>query len=243
MDRYRADYYRSICNWNRELKMETIVISIGGSVIVPDKIDTGFLKGLSGLIRKLGKRYRFILVAGGGKTCRRYMDAAKAVKKISSDDLEWIGIRSTRLNAQLLLALLKDISWPKVIENPEKKIIAGEKVIIAAGWKPGFSSDEIAVKLAKNHNAAILINITDVGNVYDRDPDEFPDANPLENLSWNEMKAIVGDKWKPGLNKPFGPMASKEAAKIRLKVIIIGKDINNIERCITGKQFSGTTIA
>ena len=57
------------------------------------------------------------------------------------------------------------------------------------------------------------------------------------------MEKIVGDEWKPGMNIPFDPVASRDAAKAGIKVVIIGKDIENLKRCIDGKEFEGTTIS
>ena len=51
---------------------ETIVMSVGGSLIVPDAIDTNFLSSLKALIEKeTAQGRRFIIITGGGKTSRR----------------------------------------------------------------------------------------------------------------------------------------------------------------------------
>jgi len=48
-------------------------------------------------------------------------------------------------------------------------------------------------------------------------------------------------KWKPGMNTPFDPIATKNADG--LKVVITNKDISNLKKIIFGKEFQGTTIS
>ena len=56
------------------------------------------------------------------------------------------------------------------------------------------------------------------------------------------MRNIVGGKWKPGLNVPFDPIACREAERLGLKVVIIGKGIKNLKNFFNGKKFRGTII-
>jgi len=147
------------------------------------------------------------------------------------------------MNAFFLKMLLKNISHPKIIENPKKEISFDKDVLVAGGWKPGFSTDYCAVKLAKNLGSSMIINLTDIDYLYNKNPKEYPDAKPIKNLTWDDMKKIVGKKWSPGMHTPFDPIASVEAHKLGLKVIILGKGIENLRRCIEGKKFKGTIIS
>ena len=99
----------------------TVIISLGGSLIVPDEIDVSFLKSLRKLILSLDEQV--ILVTGGGKTARKYIEAAKQFKELKHEDFDWIGIHSTRLNAQLVKIIFKDIAYEKVVKNPTSKLI------------------------------------------------------------------------------------------------------------------------
>src|SRR3990167_4232603 len=117
---------------------ERVVVSVGGSLIVPDQIDTDFLKRFKALILdKVEKGFTFSIIAGGGKTARRYQDAANIVTPLSRQDTDWIGIHATRLNAQLLRNIFVGYAHQHVVKNPTKDIDGDEPVIIAAGWKPG----------------------------------------------------------------------------------------------------------
>ena len=222
---------------------KTIVISLGGSIVVPNKIDVEFLKSFKKLIIDfVNKGNKVIIVCGGGKTCRRYQDAAAKVSNLRNDDLDWIGIHTTRLNAQLVKSLFLGIVHEEIIHNPNDKINFKEKVLIAAGWKPGWSTDYDAIRLAHNFNVKTVINMSDISYVYDKEPKNNHDARPIKEMSWKDLRKIVGDNWDPGLNVPFDPIAAKEGEKLSIKVIVTGADLTNLKKCLEGKEFKGTII-
>ncbi len=224
---------------------KSLIISLGGSLIVPgQKIDTIFLKKFRKLVLKLlNAGFRIAIITGGGKTSKRYNLAAQKITKIKESDLDWLGIAATELNAELVRVILSKYAYQKVINDPNKKIRTKKRLIIASGWKPGSSSDRAAVLWAKNLKAQTVINLTDVDFVYDKDPDKFPDAKPLKQISWSDFRKIVGNKWSPRGSWPFGPVGSRLAQKLKLKVIILnGRKIRNLENCLRGKEFRGTTV-
>ena len=220
--------------------MEIVVISLGGSVLAPSAIDVNFLKKFRKLVLSTNKR--FVIICGGGRTARNYMSAAAKVAKLSPEDLDWLGIHATRLNAQLLRNVFRDAAYPKVIHNPTEKINTKKKVIIAAGWKPGWSTDYDAVLLAKNFGSKTVINMTNTNYVYDKDPSKFKNAKPLKCLCWKHFRKLIGTTWSPGLNTPFDPIAARAAQKLKLHVTILGKNTNNLRNFINGKPFNGTQI-
>ncbi|MEM5812091.1 MAG: UMP kinase [Candidatus Aenigmatarchaeota archaeon] len=225
-------------------KREFFVISLGGSLIVPEGIDTDFLKQLRSLIlNQIKKGRRFIIITGGGKTARNYQNAASEIAYLHREDLDWLGIHSTRLNAHLLRTIFRNVSHPAVIKNPTKPVRTKKPVIIAAGWKPGCSTDYDAVLLAGRFKAKTILNLSNIDYVYTSDPKKDNSAEPIEKISWKEFRKIVGNKWEPGLNAPFDPVASREAQKLGLKVVIMnGRDFKNIENFLSGKKFKGTVI-
>ncbi len=222
-----------------------VVISLGGSIIVPDKINVEFLKDFKKLINDfVEKGNKAIIVCGGGKTARLYQNAASKISNLRIDDIDWMGIHATRLNAQLVKTLFLGIVNEKIIHNPDDKVDFREKVLIAAGWKPGFSTDYDAVRLAHNFNVKTIINMSDISYVYDKEPKNNHDARPIKDISWKNFRKMVGDEWDPGLNAPFDPIAAKEAEKLGLKVIILkGTDLNNFKKFLEGKDFDGTVIS
>lgn len=227
--------------------MALYVLSLGGSLIVPEEINYSFLKKFKEFIQKrIQKKDKFIIVAGGGKTARKYQNAANKIVKLDDSEKDWIGIHSTRLNAHLIKTIFKSNSYFKVIkefENELDQINFKEDILVAAGWKPGFSTDFVAVTLANKFKAKAVLNLSNIDYVYDKDPNKFEDAKKYENIPWTEFRKIVGDKWSPGMSAPFDPIASKLAHESKLEVAIInGKDLDNLEEYFEGKKFKGTTI-
>ena len=220
------------------MKKEVIVISLGGSVIVPDEVDVSFLKKFKELILKHKSKYRFVIITGGGKVCRRYQNAA-AQFNISSADLDWIGIEASRLNANLVKYVLG--VKEEIIKDPTRKPNFKD-VIVGGGWKPGRSTDFDAVMLAKVLKSKMVINISNVDYLYTKDPRLHKDAKKIENAGWKELRKLVGDKWTPGMNLIFDPEAVKLAEKTRLRLIFAGKDINNLSNLLNGKKFKGSVV-
>ncbi len=224
---------------------ERVVVSVGGSLIVPDGIDTDFLSRFKKLIlEKIDTGLSFSIIAGGGKVCRRYQDAANTVTPLSHTDLDWIGIHATRLNAQLLRNIFVGHAHPEVIHNPTVDIHADEPVIIAAGWQPGCSTDYDAVLIAKNLGATRLVNLSNIDYVYDSDPKKNPEAKKIEKISWADFRKLIPAEWDPGLSSPFDPVAAKEAEALGLEVAIInGSKLEEFSNYLDNKPFVGTVIS
>lgn len=228
-------------------KKERIIISLGGSLLVPDDINADFIKTFKKfVVAYVQAGFRFILVTGGGRTARKYIDAASHVTSITDEDKDWLGIHSTRLNAHLVRTVFRKYAHARINTNPhdlEDFYSAPEPIIVAAGWRPGFSTDFDAVLLGKYLDAKRIINLSNVDMVYDRDPKMHYDAKPLSRLHWAEFQKIVGTVWNPGMNVPFDPVASKMAAVEKMEVAILnGENLANVANYIDGKKFIGTVI-
>jgi len=222
---------------------KTIVLSLGGSLIVPDEISINFLTNFKKTMEKYTKKdFKFVIICGGGRIAREMQQSASKITKLSNEDLDWLGIYATRLNALLLWTIFKKDAEAPIIKNPNEKIEFKKNILIAAGWKPGWSTDYDAVLLAKNFWVKEVINMSNVDYVYSKNPKKFKDAKKIEKTNWHEYLKLIGTKWKAGMNVPFDPVAAKEAQKSRIKVNIIGKDLKNLERLLDGKKFKGTVI-
>lgn len=225
------------------------VLSVGGSIVVPHEPDTDFLKHFTGLIKNwLAKdpERKLILVVGGGGPARIYQKAYTEISgSLTSDSnqADWIGIMATRLNAQLLKAIFSDMCPQDVVYDPTQVSEFSGRILIAAGWKPGFSTDNDAVLLAERFSAKTVINLSNIEKVYTDDPKKNPDAKPLDNISWTDFRKMVGDDWTPGKNTPFDPIASKRAENAGINVICAGgKNIDNIRSILNDESFIGTKI-
>ncbi|MBN1156505.1 UMP kinase [Candidatus Woesearchaeota archaeon] len=224
--------------------MKTIVFSLGGSIIIPKEINLNFLKEFHKLVLSIVKRgNRVVIVCGGGSINTRYNAAVRNVNpKASSEDLDWLGIACTKINAFFVKALFGDKAYG-VIDDPTKKIKTNKKILIASGWKPGFSSDNDAVLLGKNLDSRLVVNLTNISHVYDKDPRFNNDAKALKQLLWKDYFKIIGTRWTPRMNSPFDPVAARNAKKYGIKVVILkGTDLNNLKNFLKGNKFNGTII-
>lgn len=228
--------------------MEKIVISLGGSLIVPNGgIDIVFLKQLNDFIRAQLAHHRrqFFIVVGGGSTTRHYQDAAQNVigHTLVPEDLDWLGIHSTRLNAHLIRTIFRDIAHPYILKHYEIIRKVTEPIVVASGWKPGWSTDFCAAMVCEDYNVKTVVNMSNIEMAYTADPKSDPKATPIKNIKWTNFRKIVGDIWTPGMNKPFDPIASKKAEELGLRVIIVkGNNFENLKNYLDGKEFVGTTI-
>lgn len=218
--------------------------------MVPDEVDTEFLTAFRTILQEHleGSSDRLALVIGGGGPARRYQNAYGAIvtgrhDRDSAFVRDWIGIMATRLNAELVRHVLDPLCQDPVVYDPTGEIPFTGRVLVAAGWKPGFSTDFIAVKLAERYNADTVVNLSNIARVYTADPRVDPQAQPLDSVSWAEFRAIVGDEWTPGKNLPFDPVATRRAAELGLKVIAAdGKNLENTRAILAGREFMGTRI-
>jgi uridylate kinase len=224
---------------------ETIVISLGGSLIVPDQIDTDFLKNFRTLILShVEKGKKFLIITGGGKICRKYINSAKELANPSNEDLDWIGIASLKLNAELVRVIFGKYACDKVISNLGTHFDFEKPIVIGSAYEPGRSTDWDAVLGAKTIRAKKIINLSNIDYVYDSDPKVNPEAKKIEKISWEEYRSLIPKECSPGLNSPFDPMASKMAEEAGIEVVIMnGKNIANLEKCLNGEKFMGTIIS
>lgn len=227
---------------------ETVVISVGGSLIVPSKgdgrPDGAFLASFRAFIaRGVKSGRRFICIAGGGKTTRTYQSALDALVDATADDKDWIGIHTTRLNGQLLKIALKGFSEEFLVTNPGELPDTEKPVIVGGGYKPGSSTDLRAVQIAKHIGATKVINLSNIDYAYTADPNEDSNAKKIEQMTWDEFLALVPREWSPGLSAPFDPIASREAKEAGIEVAIInGNKLEEVEKYLAGEPFMGSVI-
>ena len=222
-----------------------LILSLGGSLIIPqDKIAINFLKKFRVLILKFLKNgYQIVIVTGGGGINRHYNQQAQKINLIKNQDLDWLGIACSKLNAEFLRLIFSPFAYEKVVANPETKLKGQPKLIIGSGWQPGCSTDKQAVMWAQKLKADLVVNLTDIDYVYDQDPDKYKNAQPIKKIRWPDFLKIIGEKWSPRTSTPFGPPASKLAQQLGIKVAVInGKNIKNLENCLKGQNFKGTLI-
>lgn len=210
---------------------------------MPDKIDTSYLKKFVAWINRNLAKWRFIIVVGGGCTNTIYNKAAMELGMNDKENLDRIGVYATRLNAQLIRTLFDRKSEEELYCDPSKPVNFSKPIMFAAGYKSGWSTDYIAVMIAKKLRIGRIINLTNIDYVYDKDPAKFRNAKALPKISWVDFRKIVGSKWEPRLHAPFDPIASKLAQKNRISVAVVnGRNLKNLQKVLDGKGFIGTII-
>lgn len=250
---------------NNHMKKNTVkkpgiaVISLGGSVVYPYSVDgtkhgpdVPFLQEFRKFILSETKKgRRFVVVVGGGKPCRMYQKAAREVlgEKKNNLDLDWIGIQATKTNALFMAKILKEVSFPQILDHePGKKEInsflnSKKKLLMVSGWQPGWSTDYDAIRCAIFFNQKEVFVAGDSPYVCDKDPRKFPDAKPIMDLTWAEYQKLIPTKWVPGLSTPVDPAGAKVAKKAGLIAKLLkGTDIENFAKAISGEPFDGSTI-
>lgn len=223
---------------------KTIVVALGGSIVHPDGIDTAFLKRFKTFVTPFLRRgMKFVFVVGGGALARRFQDAAHHVSRLTDDDKDWIGIHATRLNAHLLRTIFREVADPVIIDARGKLPKLTHPVTIAAGWRPGWSTDYVAMQLAADYGAPEAVIAGKPSHVYEKDPAKFPHAKRFDELGWHAYRKLVPSKWKPGLHAPVDPVAAALGARDGVRAIIVdGRDLPNFRALLNGKEFEGTII-
>ncbi len=224
---------------------ETIVISLGGSIVVPNLPDPDFINVFkSFILKEVRKGKRFVIIVGGGKICRNYQDTLSKTINATTTDLDWIGIYTTRLNAELIRMSFGEYASSEIVLDPSVLPSSSKSVIIGAGWKPGWSTDYDAVMMAEQLGAKKVINLSNIEYVYDKDPKKYNDAKIIIKSSWADFRSILPKEWSSGLNSPFDPMAAEKAESLGIEVAIMnGKNIENLKNYLNNKTFQGTVIS
>ncbi|MCA9352762.1 UMP kinase [Patescibacteria group bacterium] len=224
---------------------ETIIIAVGGSLLVPDHIDITFINEIRDMtLHLVENNYQVVLVPGGGKIARNYQDALKQLGSDDAEALDWVGIKAIHLNCEMLLHAFSGFNiHPNIVYKPEEIKGVSAPIVLKAAFKPGNSSDVGAVRMANILGAKKIINFSNTSHVYSEDPRINPNAERFTTLSWKEYRELIPREWKPGLSAPFDPVAAKMAEESGMSVAILGASIENLECYLSGKEFEGTVIS
>lgn len=227
--------------------MNLFVLSLGGSIIAPEDVDTAFLLSFRTSIMNYleeDKERRLIIVTGGGSVARKYQKALRTLSPENKDEEDMLGIKATYINAELIKGIFSEYVLDPIVNNPTLDNPFTGRILIASGWKPGFSTDTDAIYLAIKYGAKLVINLSNTKMVYTDDPRKNPKAKPIEKISWDNFITMVGSEWKPGLNVPFDPVASALAKKNDINVICAdGRNIENTINILLEEKYVGTLIS
>src|SRR3989344_8379040 len=224
---------------------EIVVLSLGGSLIVPEKIDSAWLDKFKILIIKLIKTYKFVIVCGGGFVAREYITILDNENK-SKKQQSLAGMDVTRMNAKIMMQILGDYANKQLPSDMKqiKNMLKKEDIVFcgALRYAPNQTSDSTAAKLA-SYLKCSFINLTNVDGLYTSNPLKDKSARFIDKISWSDFqKRALSIKYKPGQHFVLDQKASKIIKRNKITTYIIGKDLKSLENLVHNKNFKGTII-
>ncbi len=225
--------------------MKTVVISLGGSILIPE-LENHLIQDYIPVLKKIAKKCQLYVVVGGGGEARRYITVSRklGLDEGTSDE---IGILITKLNATLLIASLGNDAYPKVADshNEAKKFGESGKIVIMGGITPGQTTDAVAAVLAERVKASAFINATSVNGVYEEDPRKNPNAKRFDKLTPQQLLEIVGaGGLGAGSNNVLDVIAARIVERSGIPLVVLdGSNPKNLEKAILRGKFTGTIVS
>ena len=218
-----------------------IVLSLGGSQIIPDKVDTKYLNQFKQTILK-NKKYKFIIVCGGGSLARKYISAIPKNKYFQSLS----GIAATRTNARFMNYFFDQEpknGIPLKMQEVKNQIKKQDIIFCGAlGYHENQTSDSTAAQIATELKTK-FINLTNVKGLYTKNPKKYKDSKFIPKISWNDFDKMANKlKFKPGQHFVLDQTASKIIKQHKIPTYIIGLDTKQLDNLLKNKKFIGTTI-
>lgn len=228
------------------MKKKTIVLSLGGSLIVPEKINPKWLEQFKKVLERNYSKYKFAVVCGGGFVAREYISILEKEHK-NKKQQSLAGIRATRTNAQLMMQLFGKHSNNKLpLTMKQVKDLLEKNEVVFCGalrYAPNQTSDSTAAKLA-SYLKTDFINITNVPGLYSANPKTNPKAKFISTISWEEFSKKANKiKYHPGQHFVLDQKAASLIKKQKIQTYILGQEMKNLDNLLNGKNFKGTTIA
>jgi len=224
--------------------VEKVVVSIGGSVLIPDKDDDVYIAALAKVLKDVSKKVRLAIVCGGGKTARYYANTGRKLGG-STEQLDELGIGATRLNAMLLSLALGDDSYysvPLTVDEAAEAFVSG-KIVVMGGTEPGHTTDAVATMVAGKIGAERVVNATSVDAVYSDDPKVVPNAERFSELTIKELSDIVYKEHDASRSSVFDPLGIKLAMRDRIDIYVVdGRNLNEVKNAILGNKINGTVV-
>lgn len=226
--------------------MEKVVVSLGGSILVPGDDDARYLRDLAALLHELSSRVKLFVVTGGGRIARYYIETGRSLG-IRERTLDEFGIAITRVNARFLAAIL----GPRANREPATSYAEAVRlakrfpIVLMAGTKPGHTTDRVSVSLARLVRADRIVNATSVAGVFSADPKKDPSAKLLDRLRFNELVALSGRGHDAaGPSVVFDPVAARDLARDRRPLHVVhGRDLVALRAAILDQPFRGTRVS
>jgi len=227
---------------------EVMIISLGGSLIIPDTINEKLLIEFKQVLLKNKKKYKFVVVCGGGKTARNYIHGLEKTNIKNKELLQTsLGMHCTRLNAKFMIYFFGEKSTNQQIPadmHAVKESLEKNDIVFcgALRYSKEQTSDATSAALAQYLNAK-FINITDVAGLYNKNPKKHKNAQFIPYISLKDFFALTQKmKFHPGQHFVLDQQAAVIIKKHTIKTCIIGPDMKNFDNFLNKKHFVGTMI-
>ncbi len=223
---------------------EKVVISIGGSILIPGRDDGKYIGELAALLKELSLEVHISVVCGGGKTARYYATTGSEVGgSIHQQDL--FGISATRMNAGLLDLALGYGNYPDIPETVEEAASRCEdgKIVVMGGTEPGHTTDGVAAMLARELKADRIVNATSVDAVYSNDPKAVPEAEKYSEISIRRLEELVYGEHGASRSGIFDPLGVEIAKEHGIDIFMVhGRDLKDLRSANLGHKIKGTVV-
>jgi len=224
--------------------LEKVVVSVGGSILIPGDDDSEYIGKLAAMFVRLSKKLRIVVVCGGGKIARYYTNVGKELGA-TVQQRDMLGIDVTRTNARLLAVALGDAAYegiPDTVSGAAAASMSG-KIVVMGGTSPGHTTDAVAAQVASAMLADRVVNATSVDAVYSDDPKKVPDAERYSRLTIKELQDIVYSDHDAGRSSVFDPLGIQTLITSKIPLSIVdGRDIAELENAVLGRKIKGTVI-
>lgn len=224
--------------------MDKVVVSIGGSVLVPGDDDAAYIRRLADMLREVASEAQVAVVVGGGREARRYVDMGRALGG-SVRELDELGIGITRVNARLLTVALGDMANTEIPVKADDCARMSEpgRIAVMGGTEPGHTTDAVSAMIAERMGADRIVNASNVDAVYSADPRADPDAVRYERMTIAQLKEVVYQDHDAGKSSVFDPLGVSIAMRERIDILMVnGRDLEELRNAILGKPIKGTFV-
>ena len=112
----------------------------------------------------------------------------------------------------------------------------------ALRYEPNQTTDGTAAEIARYLKTDMLINVTNIDGLYNKNPKTNKNARFISKISFDDFYKMVSKiKFKAGQHFVLDFAAAKIIRKNNIKTVIVGR--KNLEKVLKGKTFRGTVIS
>lgn len=224
-----------------------MVISLGGSLIVPGKVNVDLLEKFKKILLRHKRKYNFVVVCGGGSVARTYMKGLEPADRKKQIFQSLLGVSITRLNARFMSYFFgKDANQGIPHSMKEVRGLLRKNHIVFCGalkYKKKQTSDGTSAQIARYFKSE-FINLTNVPGLYDKNPKKSRSAKFIPEISHKDFLKMANQlDFKPGQHFVLDQKAAKIIKKYKIKTYILGPELKNLDYLLNRKHFVGTIIS